>query len=73
MGLLAVTSQVTMNHAQEIREDSQSNTSELAHMFALRESIEDFPLPLKTVSAAPIPRENTLFRGKGKFNSLLTH
>ena len=46
IGVLAMTTRVAHRHAQAIDKDIQGRSSDLARMFALRESIEDFPLPL---------------------------
>ena len=48
VGVFAMTARVAARHAQVIDIDSQGKSAELAKMFALRESIEDFPLPIES-------------------------
>ncbi len=52
VGLFVMKRELATYHTQEIRKDSQKNETELAHMLALRESIEDFHLPLETTFPA---------------------
>lgn len=47
VGVLAVTTRLANRHAQVIDKDIHGKTSDLARLFALRESIEEFPLPLQ--------------------------